>query len=172
MIIILSDTDDSPLHISLILQNVTSYFPVQAATMSKYDSDVIPKFHLTAKALVWDPSLLSYSLQEDGMLDFMGQIVITVTMSRGQITMQVNAVCSLPFASFCVIDATDDNNFGICLESFVQISLTSTSSRAAVSYDKLVKCWGIHPDCAKATVQRTTQRGVCTIVNSALSRCF
>ncbi len=86
--------------------------------------------------------------------------------------MQVNVVCSSPFASYCVIDATDDNNFGIYLESFVQVSLTSTSRRAAVSYDELAKHWGIHLDRAKATVQRTTQRGVHTIASPALSRRF
>ncbi len=77
----------------------------------------------TADALAWDPSLSSYSSQEDSMLD---------TTTRGQITMQVNAVGSSPFTSYCVIDATDDNNFGIFLESFVQNPLTSTSRRAAM----------------------------------------
>ncbi len=37
--------------------------------------------------------------------------------------MQVNAVCSSLFTPYCVIDATDDNNFGINLETFAQISL-------------------------------------------------
>ncbi len=64
-----------------------------------------------------DPGLSSYSLQGDIMLNFRGQIVSTVTTTRQQIMMQVNAVCSSPFASYCVIDATDDNNFGIYLES-------------------------------------------------------
>ena len=57
--------------------------------------------------------------------------------------MQVNAVCSAPFASYCVVDATDDDNFEIYLESFVQISLTSTSRRAAVSHDEFARRWGI-----------------------------
>ncbi len=87
------------------------------------------------------------------MLDFRGRIVSTVTTTRGQIIMQVNAVCSSPFASYCVVDATDDDNFGIYLESFVQISLTSTSRKAAVDHHKLAKRWGIHPDHAKATIQ-------------------
>ncbi len=60
--------------------------------------------------------------------------------------MQMNAVCSSSFASYCVVDATDDNNFGIYLESFVQISLTSTSRKAAVDHHELAKRWGIHPD--------------------------
>ncbi len=106
------------------------------------------------------------------MLDFRRQIVSAVTRTRGQIMMQVNAVCCSLFASYCVVDATDDNNFGISLESFVQISLTSTSRRAAVSHDERAKHWGIHPDFAKATVQHTTQRSVCTIANPALSQCF
>ncbi len=158
-VIIPSDTDDLPLHISLMLQGVTSYFPMRAATLSEYKSDVLLKFHLTAETLVWDPGTSSYSSKEDAMLDFRGQIVCTVTTTRGHIMMQVNAVCSSPFASYFVIDATNDNNFGIYLESFVQISLTSTSRKAAVDHHNLAKRWGIQPDRAKATIQRMTQRG-------------
>ncbi len=44
MVTILSDDDASPLLILFMLQGVISYFPVQAATLSEYDSDVIPKF--------------------------------------------------------------------------------------------------------------------------------
>ncbi len=73
------------------------------------------------------------------MLDFRGQIVSTLTMTRGQLMMQVNAVASSPFGFYSVVNATDDSNFGTYLESFVQISLTSTSRRAAVSLDKLAK---------------------------------
>ncbi len=83
--------------------------------------------------------------------------------------MQVNAVCSSPFSSYCVVDATNDNNFGTYLELFVQISLTSTSRRSAVGHNELAKCWCIHLDHANATIQCTTQRGVHTIVNPALS---
>ncbi len=83
--------------------------------------------------------------------------------------MQVIAVSISPFASYCVIDTNDDNNFGTYLESFAQISLTSTSRRAAVSHDELEKDWDIYPDCTKATVQCTIQRGVNSIANPALS---
>ncbi len=172
MVIIPSDADDSLLLISLMLQEVTSYFPAQAATLTEFDSDVILKFHLTTEALVWNPCSSSYSWKEDYMLDFRGLIVSNVITTRGQITMQLNAVCSSPFASYSVVDATDVDIFGIYLESFVQISLTSTSRRAAVSNDMLAKHWGIHPDCAKSTVQCTTQRDVRTIANLPLSRHF
>ncbi len=104
------------------------------------------------------------------MLDFRGHIVSTVTTIRGQITIQVNAVRSSLFASYYVVDATDDNN--IYLEPFVQMSLNSTSRRAAISHDEIAKRWGIHPDCVKAMVQCTTERGVCMIVNPTLSQQF
>ncbi len=90
------------------------------------------------------------------MLDFRGHIVGTVTTTRGQIMMHENAVCNSLFAPYCVVDATDDDNFGIYLESFVQISLTSISRRAAVSHDELAKCWGIRPRSQYNTLPRVT----------------
>ncbi len=47
--------------------------------------------------------------------------------------------------------------------------VTSTTRRAAISHDKLVKHWSIHSNHAKDTVQYTTQRGVCTKAMPALS---
>ncbi len=86
--------------------------------------------------------------------------------------MHVNAVSNSLFASYCVIDANDYDNFGINLESFVQISLTSNNRRAAFNHDKLAKHWGISLDHAKDMVQFTTQCSVRTIANPALSRHF
>ncbi len=70
----------------------------------------------------------------------------------------MNAVSSSPFASYCVIDATDGMIFGTYLKSFVFISKTSAIKRAGVSHNELSKLLGIHPDHAKATIQSTTQR--------------
>ncbi len=66
---ILSNLDDQSFLITLILQGVTSYLPVSAATLSIYKSDMIPKFHIAAEAPMWGPGSPSYSLQEDSMLD-------------------------------------------------------------------------------------------------------
>ncbi len=159
---------DSSLFILLMLQGVTSYFSVQATTLSEYKSDVIPKLHLTAEDPMWDPISSSYSSNEDSMLDFRGHIVSIVTMARRQITMHVNAKSSSQFASYYVIDATDSMIFGTYLECFVQISLTCTSRRAAVSHIKLAKNWGICLDGAKTMIQSKTQRGIQTIANPAL----
>ncbi len=148
-VIILSVIDDSSLSILIMLQGATSYFPVWATTMSKCKSDVIPKFHPSAEAPMWDPGSSSYSLQEDGMMDFKGCIVSTVTTTRGHITIHVNTVFSSPFSFYCVINATGDKIFDTYLDSFVCISLTSTSRMAAVSHDKLSKHWGIYQTMCK-----------------------
>ncbi len=86
--------------------------------------------------------------------------------------MHLNTVSSSQFASYCVIDATDDENFGAYLESFVRTSLTSTSRRVAASYDKCAKHWDIQLDCAKATIQCSTKKGVHMYMNPDLSRRF
>ncbi len=151
---ILLDIYDSPLWIPLMLQGITTYFPVQAATMSEYESDIILKFPLSS------------------MLDFRGQIISIVTTTRIQIMMHVNAVSSSLFESYFVVDTTDDNNFSTYFESFVQISLTIPSRRAAVNHDKLAKHLGIHLDFAKAMVKCTTQHGVHAKANPGLSSRF
>ncbi len=59
-----------------------------------------------------EPGLSSYSLQDDSMLDFRGQVVSTVITTRGQIILYLNAMFSSTFTSYCVIDFTDDENLG------------------------------------------------------------
>ncbi len=74
-VIILSYDDDMYLDTPLKLQGVTSYFPLWTTILSKYKHDNISKFHLTAEALMWDPQMSFYSLQEVSMIDFRGCIV-------------------------------------------------------------------------------------------------
>ncbi len=104
------------------------------------------------------------------MLNFRRCFVSTVKMTRGQVVMHVNAVASSPFADYCVVGATDDNNAGMYLESFVKIPQTSNSRRSTFSHDLAKRC-GNQADCAKAMVQCITQRGlhVHTITNPAIS---
>ncbi len=103
------------------------------------------------------------------MLDFRGFNVSTGIKTGGLITVQVNPVVSLPFRDCCVVDATNDINFGTYINSFVQILMACHSSRVAVSCNMNAKHWGIQQDSENATVQQTTLRGVCHMANPALS---
>jgi hypothetical protein len=68
----------------------------------------------------------------------------------------------------------DDDSFALTLEQNVAVTISEVTSRAktALNHLELAKLWGIPPDRAKQTVQMTTQRGVWTIKNPALSRRF
>ncbi len=62
----------------------------------------------------------------------LGDILSALTQQQEE---QSQCMGTLPFATYCVISVTDYLNFGTYLESFVQMSLTSTSRRAAISHD-------------------------------------
>ena len=47
--------------ILLQLQGVTSYFDLHSSSISEYESEEIPKIHLTAEEPPWDPSRAKYS---------------------------------------------------------------------------------------------------------------
>jgi hypothetical protein len=78
-------------------------------------------------------------------------------------------------------DITDDENFGIALEQHVTVSVATLAttktmpswihSKAGkpVDTETLAKHWLIPANCAARTVDRTTQRGVCTMLNPTLS---
>ena len=55
--------------ILLQLSGVTSYFDVSSPSITEYESEHIPKIHLTVEELHWDPSTCEYSERETRMLD-------------------------------------------------------------------------------------------------------
>jgi hypothetical protein len=73
-----------------------------------------------------------------------------------------------------------DCNFHQFLTSHVVVSSVNASlsghvqscKTAPIDFMTLAGQWVIAPDCAKKTVQRTTQRGVCTCLNPTLARRF
>eukprot|EP00804_Cyclotella_cryptica_P009101 CCRYP_003177-RA/>CCRYP_003177-RA protein AED:0.23 eAED:0.23 QI:0/0/0/1/1/1/2/0/629 len=77
------------------------------------------------------------------------------------------------------IDVTDDENFGLLLESNSCVSssiskfgVAKSKSSQRIDYMTLSKKWGISPEKAKHTIQRTTQRGIRTVLHPSLSRRF
>ncbi len=77
-------------------------------------------------------------------------------------------------------DIIDDENFDIALEQHVTVSVaaldmtktapgwTHSKARKPVDAEALAKCWLIHANHAARTVDRTTQQGVCTMLNPTL----
>ena len=74
-----------PLIIPLKLSGVTSYFDVFSPSITEYESDKIPKIHLTVEEQPWDLSTNKYSEEETQMLDHRGLISIPTTVARGPV---------------------------------------------------------------------------------------
>ena len=55
---------------SLVLNEVTNYFPSRKPRSSEYEDDTIPHIAMTSKALVWEPTKTGFVEQEDAMDDF------------------------------------------------------------------------------------------------------
>jgi hypothetical protein len=125
--------------------------------------------------LTWDPTTNLYEKQENAMMDYSGNIVCDAAM-RGP-NLIINGLHSL---TTDLADLTHDCNFPQVLTAHDIVSSIDSSLSghvqlrkvAPIDFMTLASRWKIAPDRAKETVQRTTQRGVCTCLNPMLARQF
>jgi hypothetical protein len=66
----------------------------------------------------------------------------------------------------------NDETFAHVLQEHVQISVTSSSPQYGIDAAMLARNWGIGIEAANQTIKVTTQRGVRTVTDPALSRRF
>jgi hypothetical protein len=133
------------------------------------------RLHLTSETLTWDPTTDMYEKQENAIMDYSGNIVCDAAM-RGP-NLILNELHSL---TTDLADLRHDCNFHQVLTAHVVVSSVDSSlsghvqSRkvAPIDFMTLAGRWMITPDRAKETVQRTTQRSVCTCLNPTLARRF
>jgi hypothetical protein len=109
------------------------------------------------------------------MIDYSSNIVCDAAV-KGQVpTLIVNELQSLLTADMA--DMMHDCNFHQVLTSHVVISSIDASlsghvlscKTAPIDFMSLAARWMIAPDCAKKTVQLTTQRGIQTCLNPTLA---
>ena len=168
--------DSSPLFIPLSLTGVTSYFQVRKPTIAEWENEAAyPHIDLTAEEPIWDPQSADFSEMEDRMIDFRGQVMCRTSTARGRMVINSLSV-SLQVSA---VDVTDDENFGLLLESkacvlssISKVGVAKSKSSQQIDHMTLSKKWGISPEKAKQTIQRTTQRGIRTVLHPSLSRRF
>jgi hypothetical protein len=172
------DNDSTTLSFPLHLQGVMWYMPVRNHTAAEWEIGDILRIDMTAKNLDRDLNDTTYFSQEAAMTDYRGVLLPRPDMGQPFV---INALSSMMTDA---ADITDDENFGIALESHVVISIatldtTKTApgqihSKAGkpVDTETLAKRWLIPANCAARTADRTTQRGVCTMLNLTLSHHF
>ncbi len=155
----------------LILKGVTLVLNVRSVTINEFNSHDYLRLHLTSETLTWDPTTDLYEQQEHAMMDYSGNIVRDAAVRGPQLIL--NELQSL---TTDLADVMHDCNFHQVLTAHVVSSINSSLSghvrsrkSAPIDFMTLAGQWMIAPDRAKKTVQRTTQRGVCTCLNPMLA---
>jgi hypothetical protein len=121
------------LTLPLSLRGVTSLLYVRNVTADDFYNSDIPRIDLTSETLTWDPTTTLYEEQEEGMLDFSGDIVRDAAV-RGP-SLVINALHSLVTDT---VDIMHDCNFHQVLQSHVTISSMDTSLNGHVRTRKTV----------------------------------
>ncbi len=116
-----------PLTILLSLNGVTSYFEARCPSLLEYEDKSIPKYHLTSKSPLWDPSTSLYSSQEDGMVDYRGHLIAKLSTHPLSLDMAVSSVVS---ASYMAVDITYNENFATVLDHHVKVHMTTAVQTA------------------------------------------
>jgi hypothetical protein len=173
--LILTNPDNplQPVILPLTLRGVTSLLNVRSVTIDEFSSHDYLRLHLTSETLTWDPTTDLYEQQEHAMMDYSGNIVRDAVVRGPKLIL--NELQSL------ITDLADlmhDCNFHQVLTSHVIVSPVDASlsghlqlhKTAPIDFMTLAGRWMIAPDCAKKTVQWTTQRGVRTCLNPMLPR--
>jgi hypothetical protein len=170
----LTDPNNSlqPDILPLILSGVTSVLNVRSVTINEFNSHDYLRLHLTSETLTWDPTTDLYEQQEHAMMDYSGNIARNAAVRGPQLIL--NELQSL---TTDLADLTRDCNFHQVLTAHVIVSSVNSSlsghvgsrKSAPIDFMTLAGQWMIAPDCAKKTLQRTTQRGVRTCLNPTLT---
>jgi transposase len=179
-------TKDEDYLIPLSIHGVTSYFPTRKPTIQEFEEG--HRFELTYESPDWDPQDPALEEQEAAMTDRLGHVRPTGDRRKSRIISSVNCENVARTQAQTVADRTSqcsavladisntlvDDDFLRALRQNVNVSATKskTMKKKMISPEKLAQNWSIGIEAAKRTVEVTTQRGVRTVSNPALSRRF
>ena len=171
-IIVQSDDayDSAQTVLPLKLGRVISFLNVSKPSPDEWTTAECTRLVLTNEHLTWDPNDPSFADQENAQTDSFGDV-----RRRNHRPLTVQALST----DLSAADVTHDDNFAAFLDSHVAVdvadSLTASGAvrsrtHKAIDHLTLAHGWGLAPDCALQTIDRTTQRGVRTCLYPSLSR--
>ena len=103
--------------ISLLINRVTSYFTCRKPTGSEYEYGDLTIIDLSAEALDWDPSDQDYAKREEATIEFRGAMVNEETTEKVP-----NILKNQVSLGKGAIDVSSDDEFGLALESNINVS--------------------------------------------------
>ena len=158
---------------------VASCLPVFEVLMEEWESDIYPRLELTSEHLEWDPTSTIFQEQEESMTKWDGTTHDNLSARRP--SLMISSVSHS--TTECAANIVDDFNFAQVLESHVTSSLSKsnissttgsfkTKSQQPVDCVTLANRWNISKDNAKQAIDKTTQRGVRTVLFPYLSSIY
>ena len=139
--ITIADPTDAvhPYTIPLQLEGVVSYFEYSLPTSAEFEDNDIPHLELTAATLAWDPFDKDFASLEESHLDFRGHLISAARSDGphcfaglGTHLADANGVeephwkLSPVSLQYAAADVTDNDNFGIALETNRPVLLVHT----------------------------------------------
>jgi hypothetical protein len=184
---------DEDFRIPLQLNGVTSYF-TRKPTLDEWNT--CRRIDLTYEAPDWNPHSITFEEQENAMYDGTGsfrdpsdryrdrnlfllsssnRMVAALTgkeREKAQIYCDRHSKCSSVLSDLS--NTLNDDSFYQSLVSqrnvsYTQVSKTTSTKKNIITADRLAATWNIGIESAKRTLKATTQRGIRTLANSAIS---
>jgi len=136
--------------------------------MIEFEDEDIPKLDMIYESPEWDPSDPDWATQEASTMDSRGRVHDLDNVIAGG-----RRFINLVTTSAQSTDFTSNEYSHIALQALVNVSRVKVGdSRRAIGHELLTDKWMVSPEVARRTLERTTQRGVQTILHQSLSRCF
>ena len=142
--------------IPLSLHGVTSYFPSRTPTTAEFES--CHCFELTYESPDWDPHSTTFSTQEENASQGTNDGIACLTTQP-----------SLRDTHSSFVEQLQNN---ILVTDPSAIAKIQTKQHKGIEPQVLARRWGIGIEAAINTINRTTQRGVRTVLHPSLSRRF
>jgi hypothetical protein len=173
--------DDESFVILLMLDGVTSYFPTFKPTKEQYETaqggDTM--FVLTYDSPESDPHEKWFLEQENSMVDSRALVHLrspSLPVRLSSVDTMLTNHEDLPVVALnqcCIISETHSQNKNDNTTDAAQVLIVKAKKAPRLDPATLARCcWGTGLAAAAKTIENTTHRAFCTLLNPSLSHCF
>ena len=162
--------------VPMSLHGVTSYFPTRKPTLQEYynstNKEEGVQCELTYETPDWDPQDEMFSTQEDNMVNSQGNVLRRGGL-RGEARKFMVAGLVVETKEPSLQEVEDDLGQVLNDNRIISgVGVTATESKRKLDAATLADKWDIGLDKAARTIEKTTQRGMRTVLHPSLSRRF
>ena len=167
--------EEEEITVPLSLHGVTSYFPTRKPTLQEYydsTTDEGVQCELTYEAPVWDPQDDEFTRQESNMVDSQGNVLKRAGLGDRQRRFMI-AGLQVETRDPSLQEIDDDLGEALACNRVISgVGTATTETRRKLDPATLAAKWDIGLDKAARTIEKTTQRGMRTVLHPSLSRRF